>query len=79
MEHKYKIEKGVHYPHVKRAGKYDYLLLDAEVGDSIFAESRKGATHLCSAITYYSTVHNKGWKAQLRKVDNGFRVWIVQS
>lgn len=69
----FQIDTGVAMP----TGRTKYPFGDMLVGDSIrFAKENQANSARVSALRYVRT-HAPGWQFQLRKVEDGWRLWRV--
>lgn len=67
------IDVGVPLPR----GRTKYPFLEMEPGDSIlFREARQGNSARVSALRFVR-VHQPTWEFQLRRVEEGWRLWRV--
>ena len=65
---KFLIEKNIAMP--KSRGKWQQLVDDMEVGDSVKLRS------YAQAKSFVASIHRNGGKAVKRQVENGWRVWL---
>lgn len=72
----FEIEKGIQMPIQYRKRKYP--LAEMVIGDSFFVEGESRST-LTSSASYFKIAHpdHKG-KFSIRKVDGGFRCWLIE-
>lgn len=69
----FQIDTGIAMP----TGRTKYPFEDMQVGDSIlFGKENQANSARVSALRFVRT-HAPKWQFQLRKVDNGWRLWRV--
>lgn len=69
-----RIESGVAMP--QRRAKYPFG--DMLPGDSILFVDRKQGNSARVAALRFVRVHQPRWRFQLRRVDNGWRLWRIE-
>lgn len=67
-----KVDKGIPIPPKIRSGLYMPTFRKMKVGDSVFLKSKK------EVGSVYGTVHKYGFKVAIRKVNNGYRMWVLE-
>ena len=72
-EQMFQIESGVEMP----MGRTKYPFADMRPGDSIrFGDEKRANSARVSAMRF-SRTHAAAWRFQLRRVENGWRLWRV--